>query len=220
MEKVLRIMRFDLSTCWKSIIALFVFYFIFGLYYGFAVGDLRVIPISVVIWISMVAGSPFVVREKFFLNHLLGTLPVNRKNIIRSGYLLSILIGVFGITMSEIMVIISTAFFHIGFDRKDMYLTLCIAVILYSLILAVQLPLYFHLKHSTIVLMLPTFLFLSYAILCQLYYFGVFHICLVEMIAVFWRYFYLSVTVTVLLAATLFYLSYIVTCRLYRDKDL
>lgn len=220
MEKVFKILRFDLSTSWKTIAPLMAFYFVLGLYYGYTIGDLTVIPVSIMIWVSMAAGIPYVFREKYLMDHLLGTLPVNRKNIIRSGYLLSTMIGVTGISLSEIMICISSALFGVGFDIKKIYASLLISTVLYFLIIGIHIPVYLRWKLGQLVVVSPIILYFAYIIASQLYYYGVLHIELKAFISALWEYFAVSMSGALLLAALLLWISYRLSCRLYLKKDI
>jgi ABC-2 type transport system permease protein len=155
MDKINHILQFDIRSARKSILILLTFYFVFGLYYGFSIGDLSVIPITVMIWATMLIGLPFQLNEKYGLNHLMGTFPVKRKSIIAGRYLYSLLFGAIGLSMSEILICILAGFFQIELSRKQIYLSLCVAIFLYVVIASIYLPLYFLLTHIGLLYISP-----------------------------------------------------------------
>jgi hypothetical protein len=220
MEKVFRVFRFDIVTCRRSMATLFASFFLFGLYYGLAISNLLAIPVSVMIWVAMIAGLPYVLRDKYGLDKLLATFPLNRKTIIRGRFLLSLVIGIMGIAMSEIMVCLSAGIFRIGFDIREMYFVLCLSFLLYCLVITVHMPLYFRFPNTQVIQMSPMLVYFSYIIATHLYYAGLFHVDLEPAVSIAWRFSALTLFATLLLAALILYASYAISCKVYINKDL
>lgn len=220
MEKVLRILHFDLRTCGKSILALTSLFLVFGIYVAFSIRYLQVIPISIMIWVSMEAGFPFVLSSKSGLDNLLATFPLNRRTIIKGRYLFSILLGGIGIALSEIMICILNAFFQIRFDIKETFFTLCLSLILYVVIIALHLPLYFRYSYKQAIMVSPLFLYIIYTISLQIYYI----VDVYERIRPFIDFVWTNGTIfligVLLLSAIILYSSYLITCTLFINKDL
>jgi hypothetical protein len=219
-DKTLRILHFDIVNTWKTITFLFAFFFLFGMYYGLIINNLLVIPFSILIWVAMMAGFPYALRDKYGLDKLMAAFPINRRMIVRSRFLLCILIGFLGTAMAEIMVCTAAGIFHVGFVMREMYFALILSFLLYTLILAVHMPLYFYFTNTQMIQVSPVFVYFIYVIVIQLYYTGVFNIDLGPVISLAWRYGIGSLLITLVLAAALHYLSYVITFRIYRNKDL
>lgn len=220
MEKILRVFRFDVEACQRSAAILFCTFFLFGLYYGLTIGNLLVIPVSVMIWVTMIAGLPYSLRDKYGLDKLMATLPVNRKTIVRSRFLFSIVLGVLGIAMSEIMVCLAAGIFHVGFDIREMFFALELSLLLFCLILAVHMPLYFYSGSTQAIQVSPIFVYFIFIIGSQLYYTGIFDIDMGPAVSLAWRLFPLTLSGTLVLGVILLYLSYVITFRVYLNKDL
>lgn len=126
MNKELKILRFDLSVCGKTLFVLSSFFFLFGIYIALSIRYLQVIPVSIMIWLSMLVGLPFV-NSKSNLDILLATFPQTRRTVIKGRYLFALLLGVVGIALSELMICLMSIAFQIPFDMKETFFTLCMS---------------------------------------------------------------------------------------------
>lgn len=220
MDKILKVLKYDFYTCRKLITGLIVYFFLFGTFYGYMLHDVTVVPISIMIWFTMMAGLPFMLRDKYGLDNLQATFPINRKITIRSRYLFVFIIGVIGISLSELMVCILSGVFSVDFDIRVIYFHLCIVFLLYFLVMAVHMPLYFKFTHTLAVQLSPLFLFVIYVICIQLYYSVALTINAAPLIGLFWENSVAVLVCVLFLAAMMQYLSYRIACRIYFKKDL
>lgn len=220
MEKVNRVLYFDLKSSRKSVILLFTVYFVFGLYYGFMIGDLNVIPVSIMIWVSMICGQPFQLNEKYGVNNLFATLPMKRSDIVRGRYLYTLLFGCLGISLSEILICILAVFFRIGFDFRQICLSLCIGVLFYSLITSVQLPLYFRYSHVRMLVVTPILIYFLYVLAEQFYYIGTFNTSIKSVASGLENYFALAVPCILFAALLALTISYRISKKQFLDKEL
>lgn len=220
MEKVNHMIHFDFINTRKTVIWLLGFYFVFGLYYGFCIGNLSVIPVTIMLWVSTIVGLPFVFRDKYNLDYLIGTFPVNRKCNIIARFLYALIIGAFGISLSEIMLCILSGFFRIGFDRKVIYFSLCVSVLLFILIISIHLPLCFISSKSQVIVISPLFIYILYTLVFMLYYSNSVDVDMTSIINIFWKNIGFSVIGLLLIAVLLLAASYHITYKLYENKDL
>lgn len=220
MDKISHILQFDIRSTKKSIIILMTVYVIFGFYYGITIRDLGVIPFTIMIWMTMLTGLPFQLNGKYGFNYLMVTFPVKRKNMIAGRYLYSLLFGAIGLSLTEIIICILAGFFQIGMNRRLIYLTLCLAILLYFVIISIYLPLYFWLTYNTLLYMSPVFIFFLYVLLQQLYYFGLLEVNVDNVVTTLWGAFPIVVAITVLMPVLLIMGSYYLSCKFYINKDL
>lgn len=220
MEKVNHILYFDFSTTRKTRYILMLLFFTLGLYYAYFIGNLSIIPISILIWTSMTTGLPFQLRERYSLDYLMVTLPMNRKCIIKSRYLYALINGALGIALSEIIICILSGVFEIGFVMKEVYFALCIGVLLFNLIISIHLPLYFKLSKAPMIAVSPIIVYFLYTLGTQLYYLGILNLAINPIIDALWRFSGVTIVGTILLSAIMLSISYRITCKLYINKDL
>jgi|GEM_PF-6311300 ABC-2 type transport system permease protein len=220
MEKLRHILHFDLITTRKSVAILLSVYFVFGIYYAYFLEDLKAVPISIMIWVTSLTGLPFQLNEKYGVNYLLATFPIRRKNIIQGRYLYSLLFGAIGISLSEIMICILASFFHIGFDHRQIYLSLCFGVLIFSLIISVYLPMYFWFTHVHMLMVSSVFVYFFYILLEQLYYLGILNVSIDTAIVGLCHYFMLAIAIIFLISAILVICSYCISCKLFLNKDI
>lgn len=216
MNKVIRMLSFDFITNKTSNLILLGFYFVFALYYAYSIGDLNVVPVSLMLWMAMTTGLPFLLRDKYGLDYLLASFPMKRITVVRGRYLYSLVMGALGISLSEIIVCLLNGFLHIGFDMKRIIFHLCISFLLYSILVAISLPLFFRFAHFQLVMVMPLFVYFLYIRL----YFSEQYSKLDSMMEMLSRFPILEVIGTLLSAGVVLTISYILSCKIYVNRDL
>jgi hypothetical protein len=220
MEKIIHVILFDLATTKKSMLVIICSFIVFGLYFAFSIGDVTVIPISMMLWVTMIAGLPFNIREKQGMDNLLITLPVNRRNIVRGRLLYTISCGVIGISISEIMICLLAGFAKIDFTMQEIILAFSCGILLFCFVISIQQPLYYRFTHSQAIQLSALFLYFIYVVGYQLYYInGDFYW---NMNAVIKKLMSFPFTEFIFLIISVFMVmvSYQITFRIYDVKDL
>lgn len=221
MDKMIRIIKFDLAINKKIIIFLMIWFFVFGQYFAISVGDLTQLPISIMLWATVIAGLPFIIRDRFGIENLLITFPINRRNIIRGRYVYAVINGFLCLAMSEIMICTASGFFNIGFDMKMVSASLCVGFLTYSLIISIQLPMYFRYSFAQVIDLASIFLYIIFIICYQLsYYRGNLYGNIEDVVSILWKIPLLMVTATLVLAAVMLYGSYLLSYKVYNKKNL
>lgn len=216
----MRMLHFDMSVCWKSLTGIICWFFLFGIYYGFTIQNLMVIPVTIMIWQSMAVGLPFNIGNKYGLDKLLSSFPINRKNVIKGRYLFALIIGAFGIIQSEVMICILGGLFHVVFDIKDIYFSLCCSFVLFCLIVAIHMPMYFRLAHAQVIQISPIFLYLIFIISIQIYYMTGSNFNIKPVTDKIWDYGILTLGGSIMISGVILALSYLLTCKVFTNKDL
>lgn len=125
------------------IIFMIVFAFI-----GYGTGEPSMLIGMLIMYSTIYASYPFAVGDKNGIDTLYATLPLTKSNIVAGRYIfaltLNILTGVIALAVSAILM---TALGK-GFDIRETSVTVLICFVIFSILEAAQLPIYFKLGYA------------------------------------------------------------------------
>lgn len=216
MDRIINLIKYDTFVVKKTLIFLIIWFFVFGAYLSLTARDLFFLPLSIMQWATFIAGLPFVYGEKSDTKILLHTFPIDRKTIVRSRYAYALASGFVCLSMTEIIICILAGFFNVYLNMTVVGFALCLSFLIFCIMIAIQLPLYFKYLFKAAVLLAPMFIYILSIVLYQ-----VFHSSIVrfDYISKLWSYPAASVVITLLLCSVMMLISYLVSCRFYIKKD-
>ena len=144
MNKTLNFARLDLITIkpyltWKILL---LFLAVCAMV-GSETGETSVIVGMCMIYGVIFASYPFVIGEKSALDTLYSTLPVSKKSIVAGRYLFSVLLNLATLVMSCLISFITISILGKEFNLITNVLSALVCFVLFTLIVAIQLPIYF-----------------------------------------------------------------------------
>lgn len=102
-----------------------------------------IIPVMFSLVATFLIGFIFIVSDRFGTEILIGTLPVQRKDIVFSRYLISISFELLFLFLAEILILLVVALKHIQYDMPYIYESIIVGFGLFIIINSLQMPLYF-----------------------------------------------------------------------------
>ena len=126
---------FTLKT---ALLFLFVFSFI-----GYGTGEPATMIGMCMMYSVIFSCYPFSVGERCGLDLLYGTLPITKKNIVAGRYAFTLFLNVFMLTLALTVASILMLLLESPFNWTDMLLSALVCIVFFSLIEAIQLPIYF-----------------------------------------------------------------------------
>lgn len=115
---------------------------------SFGTGDSSLLIGMLMMYGTIYASYPFAVGDKNGIDTLYATLPLKKSDIVAGRYIFTLYLNVFTGVMSFATSAIIMTFLKKGFDWKETLITILICFFIYSVLEAIQLPIYFKLGYA------------------------------------------------------------------------
>lgn len=149
MNRTLSFAKLDYITIkpYLTLKNMFIFLFLFA-FIGYGTGEPTLMISMLMMYSTIYASYPFAVGDKNGIDTLYATLPIAKRNIVMGRYIFSLCLNIIvGVVTLVISAILMTAL-RKGFDWEETFITILICFALFSILEAVQLPIYFKLGYA------------------------------------------------------------------------
>jgi len=149
MSKIASFVHLDFYTLKpykKSIILLIVI----GLILGLTLKSLSVLPAIFMMWLVMYMSYPFSIAEKNGMDTLYATLPLRRRDIVIGRFAFVLLMEFITIAFVLLLSLLLSNLFPLPMEQSmgEALFSLCVLSAVFSLLVAIQYPLYFKLGYT------------------------------------------------------------------------
>lgn len=147
MSKLISFVRLDFHTIkpYKNSILIII---ILGIGMGFGFKSASTLSSYFMMFLMVIMSYPFSIGDKNGLDTLYGTLPLNKKNIVAGRYLFVLMLEIIFVFLALLCSFALSVVCNLEFILSQELLVLCLCSVVFSIVVAIQYPIYFKLGYN------------------------------------------------------------------------